>query len=78
MEKNTKILFHLLGDSQIAPQDTTTTFTREDGTTITVVPELDKLGNQLYEQVFNPSTGVFQCIPKYLIRCDELKQLFGS
>ncbi|MCI8352207.1 MAG: hypothetical protein HFJ58_01040 [Clostridia bacterium] len=50
-------------------------FERSDGTTISISPVLDRVGNQCYEQVFNNRTGEIQNIPKYNIYAEELKEL---
>lgn len=54
------------------------TFYREDGTTINISPILDKLGNQVYEQVLNHRTGQIQYMPKYNICSEEIRNLTGS
>lgn len=52
--------------------------TRADGTELEIWPQLDRLGNQIYEQVYNSRTNQMQCIPKFTIYADELKDLLHS
>lgn len=59
------------------PQNNFRTFYRNDGTSIDVMPVLDKLGNQAYEQVLNYNTGEIQYLPKYNISSKELENYIG-
>ena len=58
-------------------QNNIPTFYRDDGTTINISPILDKLGNQVYEQVLNHRTGEMQYMPKYSISSNELEGIIG-
>ena len=58
-------------------QNNIQTFYRDDGTTINISPILDKLGNQVYEQVLNHRTGQIQYMPKYNISSNELEGMIG-
>lgn len=51
---------------------------RNDGTTVTIRPILDRVGNQAYEQVFNEASHQFQNIPRYMVSCNELSEICGE
>lgn len=40
---------------------------RADGSTLEIAPELDKMGNPTYEQVYNRRTKAIQAIPKFRV-----------
>lgn len=51
------------------------TLQRSDGSEITITQMVDKVGNQLYEQVYSAKDNVMKCIPKYLISANEITDI---
>ena len=48
---------------------------REDGSTVSIAPEVDSMGYQLYSQIYNSRTNEMQNIPRFWVISDELKAL---
>lgn len=48
---------------------------RADGSTISIAPETDPMGYQLYSQIYNSRTNQLQNIPRFWVISDELKAL---
>lgn len=48
---------------------------RDDGTTVSIAPETDSMGYQLYSQIYNPTTNQLQTIPRFWVISDELRAL---
>lgn len=53
------------------------TFHREDGTSFDIIPIVDKVGNQVYEQVLNHASNQIQYLPKYCISSNEVQEING-
>ena len=70
MRKETKAL----PEAQSRPYNQGITLRREDGSFIMITPNLDRVGNQIYEQVFNHNTGERQCLPKFTIADNALAE----
>ena len=51
------------------------TLQRRDGTSINIMPVVDSMGNQTYEQVFNDTTKQMQLMPKFIINSPELANI---
>ena len=51
------------------------TLQRRDGTSINIMPVVDSMGNQTYEQVFNNATKQMQLMPKFIINSPELANI---
>lgn len=49
--------------------------TRDDGTIVTIKPRIDRLGNQMYEQIWSDYENEMKCIPKFLVYSEELKKM---
>ena len=54
-----------------------TTLVRKDGTSIDIMPVVDSMGNQTYDQVFNDRTNQMQLMPKFVINSPEVAR-FGK
>lgn len=51
------------------------TLQRRDGTSIDIMPVVDSMGNQTYDQVFNSRTNKMQLLPKFVINSSEVARL---
>lgn len=51
------------------------TLQRSDGSEVTITQMVDKVGNQLYEQVYSAKDNVMKCIPKYIITANEITDI---
>lgn len=75
-------IFHRTPETKALPEPTTNqyinSFYRDDGSTISITPIMDRAGNQIFEQVLNYRTGELQNIAKYGVCSPEIKQLTGS
>ena len=54
------------------------TLQRRNGTSINIMPVLDKMGNQIYQQVFNNRTNELQLIPRFTISSPELRNFVNG
>ena len=54
------------------------TLQRRDGSKIDIMPVVDKMGNQTYEQVFNERTKQMQLMPKFVVSSPEIAKLKGA
>ena len=54
------------------------TFTRVNGTQVSVTPIIDQFGNQLYKQINKANSNEPQLIPRYTLSCDELQSIAGT
>ena len=54
------------------------TLQRRDGTSINIMPVVDKMGNQTYEQVFNERTKQMQLMPKFVVSSPEIARVKGA
>lgn len=75
-------IFHKNPETKALPEATSNqsinSFYRDDGSSISITPVLDRTGNQVFEQVLNHRTGELQNIAKYCVCSPELRQLTGS
>lgn len=75
-------IFHKNPEIKALPETTNTqlinNFYREDGSSISITPILDKVGNQIFEQVLNHRTGELQNVAKYCVCSPELREMTGS
>lgn len=75
-------IFHKNPETKALPEARNTqhmnSFYREDGSSISITPVLDRAGNQVFEQILNHRTGELQNIAKYCVCSPELRQLTGS
>ena len=51
------------------------TLQRRDGTSIDIMPVVDSMGNQTYDQVFNSRTNQMQLLPKFVINSPEIEKM---
>lgn len=74
-------IFHKNPETKALPAATSTqpinSYYRNDGSSISISPILDRTGNQVFEQVLNHRTGELQNIAKYCVCSPELKELTG-
>lgn len=74
-------IFHKNPEIKALPETTNTqlinNFYREDGSSISITPILDKVGNQIFEQVLNHRTGELQNVAKYCVCSPELREMTG-
>lgn len=61
--------------TQNSGQPQSFTLQRNDGTEVTITQMVDKVGNQLYEQVYSAKDNIMKCIPKYLIGANEITDI---
>ena len=54
------------------------TLQRRDGTSIDIMPIVDRMGNQTYQQVFNSRTNQMQLMPRFTISSPELKEIVNG
>ena len=74
--------FHKNPEIKALPETTSpqpiNSFYRNDGSSISITPVLDRVGNQVFEQVLNHRTGELQNIAKYCVCSPEIEQITGS
>ena len=75
-------IFHKNPEIKALPEVTNpqlmNSFYRNDGSCISITPILDRVGNQVFEQVLNHRTGELQNIAKYCVCSPEIEQITGS
>ena len=75
-------IFHKNPETKALPEaknnQSINSFYRDDGSSISITPILDRAGNQVFEQILNHRTGELQNIPKYCVCSPELRDLTGS
>lgn len=64
---------HTVQSINTLPQTNYYNIPREDGSILSIAPETDKMGNQLYSQIYNTNTNQLQLIPRFWVISDELR-----
>lgn len=57
----------------VLPQTNYYNITRADGSILSIAPETDSMGYQLYSQIYNTRTNQTQTIPRFWVISDELR-----